>query len=138
MPLITWNARMSIGVDKFDEEHKKLVGMLNELLDAMQAGRGNEILGSILDELIEYTAVHFKHEEDDMDVYRYPKAAEHKQQHAELCKQVVEVQAKFKGGASATLSFEVLHFLKDWLIKHIQGSDKKFGAFLVEQQKKAS
>ena len=40
---------------------------------------------------------------------------------------MLDIQAKFKGGATGTLSLEVLAFLKKWLIGHIQGSDRKYG-----------
>jgi hemerythrin len=38
MPLMTWTPKLSVGVAVLDEDHKKLVGMVNELYDAMQAG----------------------------------------------------------------------------------------------------
>ena len=140
MPLMQWNDRLSVGVEVFDGEHKKLVGMLNDLSDAMQAGHGNDALGKILSDLVSYTVTHFAHEEQDMDKYGYPDAAEHKKIHRELEAQAADVQKKFEAGASATLSFEVLNFLKNWLLKHIQVTDKKFGAFLLEKgaYKKAS
>ena len=40
------------------------------------------------------------------------------------------MQAKYKAGATSTLSLQVMNFLKDWLLKHIQGSDKKYAPFL--------
>ena len=43
---------------------------------------------------------------------------------------MLDIQAKFKGGATGTLSLEVLAFLKKWLIGHIQGSDRKYGPHL--------
>jgi len=63
MPLMEWNERLSVGVASIDAEHKRLVGMLNELYDAMQARHSQEALGKVLDGLINYTASHFKHEE---------------------------------------------------------------------------
>lgn len=137
MSLIKWNQRLSVGVDKFDQEHQKLVELLNKLSDAMQAGRGPDVLGDILDEVLAYTASHFKHEEQDMERYAYPAMAAHKKEHADLVEKALGVQAKLRQGASATLSFEVLNFLKTWLVGHIQGSDKKFGQFLLDRVKKA-
>ena len=130
MPLMSWNEKMSVGVNTFDEEHKKLVGILNELYDGVQAGKGTAALGKVLDGLIAYTAGHFKHEEQAFAQAGYPDAIAHKKEHDDLTRQVLDVQQKYKSGASGTLSMEVMNFLKNWLIKHIQGSDKAYGPHL--------
>ena len=58
MPLMTWTEKLSVGVGVLDDDHKRLVGMINELYDSMQAGHGKELLGRILHDLVEYTKVH--------------------------------------------------------------------------------
>jgi hemerythrin len=126
MALIQWTEKLSVGVKQFDDEHKKLVGMLNELFDGMMAGKGKDVLGKVLDGLIDYTKSHFANEERLMVTYGYPELATHKFEHDSLAKQVLEVQRKYKEGGSAVLSMDVLNFLKGWLEKHIQGSDKKY------------
>lgn len=131
MPLMNWSDRLSVGVAEIDREHQELVRMLNDLAEAMNAGRGRDALAPILDELISYTKSHFGREEEAMRVHAYPEAAEHMKQHADLARQVLDVQAKLASGAAATLPFEVLAFLKGWLLQHIQKSDKALGAFLV-------
>ena len=131
MPLMLWSDKLSVGVKTIDEEHKKLVGMVNDLYDAVQGGQGKDALGKILDGLISYTANHFAHEEKFFAETGYPDSAAHKKQHDDLTRQVLDVQAKYRSGASATLSIEVLNFLKNWLIGHIQGSDKKYGPHLI-------
>ena len=130
MPLMIWNDKFSVGVAVIDAEHKKLVSMVNDLYDAVQGGHGKEVLGKILDGLIGYTASHFAHEERFFAETGYPDAAAHKKQHDDLKKQVLDVQAKYKAGATGTLTVEVLNFLKNWLIGHIQGSDKKYAPHL--------
>ena len=57
MPLMNWTEKLSVGVAVIDDDHKKLVAMVNELYDAMQAGRGKDTLGRILDGLVQYTKV---------------------------------------------------------------------------------
>jgi hemerythrin len=130
MALMEWTERMSVGVTQFDNEHKRLVALINELFDAVQAGRGREALGKILDELIEYTKSHFTNEEHLMAKNGYPNLDTHKKEHEALTKQVLDVQRKYHAGATAMLSMEVMTFLKNWLVKHIQGTDKQYGPFL--------
>ena len=131
MPLMMWNEKMSVGVASVDEQHKKLVGMLNDLFDGVQAGKAAEVLGNVLDSLVAYTAAHFKYEEDHFAKTGYPAAAAHKKEHDDLNKQVQDVQAKYKAGVTGTLSLEVMNFLKNWLVNHIQGSDKAYGPHLT-------
>jgi len=41
---------------------------------------------------------------------------------------VAETQKKMASG-TAMISMEVMDFLKDWLVNHIQGTDKIYGPF---------
>jgi hemerythrin len=127
---MVWNDKFSVGVAAIDNEHKRLVQMLNELYDAIQAGRGKDALGKILDGLIAYTAGHFAHEERLFAETGYPASAAHTKEHEDLKKQVLDVQAKYRAGATGVLSLEVMNFLKNWLVVHIQGSDRKYGPHL--------
>jgi hemerythrin len=131
-----WNDKLSVGVDMMDNDHKHLVGLVNELHDAVRAARGKEVLGKVLDGLIDYTKTHFAREESEMAKFKYPKAPEHIKEHTALAHQVLDVQAKYKAGNTAVLSMEVMAFLRDWLLKHIQSTDKALGTFLAEQKKK--
>jgi len=130
MPLMTWNEKMSVSVASLDDDHKKLVTMLNQLFDAINSGHGREALGKILDDLIAYAKMHFNHEETMFARTSYPDMVAHKQEHDKFTQQVLEVQKKYKNGGSGTLSLEVMNFLKNWLVEHIQGNDKKYGPYL--------
>jgi hemerythrin len=126
MSLMSWNANMSVGVPSVDEQHKKLVDMLNELYDGIQTKQTRETLGKVLDGLISYTVSHFRHEEQFFARTNYPDAPAHIKEHRDLTRQVLDVQKRHKAGETGTLSMEVMNFLKRWLIDHIQGSDKKY------------
>ena len=130
MALMAWTEKLSVGVGVLDDDHKKLVGMVNELYDAMQAGHGKEKLGGILDRLVQYTKFHFSREEKYFAETGYPASGPHKEQHEALTRQVLDVQKKYNAGVAATLSVDVMHFLRDWLVKHIQGSDQSYRAHL--------
>jgi hemerythrin len=136
MALMEWNDRLSVGVQMIDTDHKHLVSLVNELHDAVKAARGKEVLGHVLDGLITYTKTHFAREESEMARSNYPQADAHRKEHTDLARQVLDVQAKYKAGNSAVLSMEVMSFLRDWLLKHIQGSDRALGTYLQAQKTK--
>jgi hemerythrin len=130
MPLMAWNQKFSVGVASLDEEHQRLVALLNHFYDALQAGNANDVLGDILDRLIQYTQLHFGHEEQFLQESGYADYAAHKKLHDDLTRQVLAVQQKQKSAATNALSVEVMSFLKNWLLNHIQGTDRKYGPHL--------
>lgn len=129
MAFLTWSNEFSTGVATYDFEHKKLIAMINELHDGMMVGAAQSKLGKILDGLIAYTVEHFSHEERVLTRYDFTDLADHKHQHELLKKQVLEFRAKLSNG-TGNISIELLKFLKNWLLQHIQKEDKKYGAFL--------
>ena len=123
-----WSSALSVNVKLFDDQHKKLVNMVNQLHDAMKVGKGSEVLGPIFNSLISYTASHFADEERLMQQNGYPDLAKHKAEHTKLTSQVLDLQKQYQANKTA-LSMPVMSFLKDWLANHIQGEDKKYGPF---------
>ncbi|MDD5177025.1 MAG: bacteriohemerythrin [Sterolibacterium sp.] len=123
MAMMEWNDKLKVGHSMIDRDHQKLVGLINELGDAMSAGKGKDVCGKVLDELISYTKTHFAMEEQLMSANRYPAAALHKAEHVKLVQDVVDFQSKYNAG-TATLSVSLLHFLMEWLTHHILESDK--------------
>ena len=129
MALMTWNENYATGVTSIDTQHRKLIDMLNELQEAMLAGKGNDTVGRILGGLVQYTASHFAHEERMFATYGYADAAAHKAEHDKLAKQVIDFQTQFKAGKTR-LTIDILKFLRDWLNGHILGTDMKYVPFL--------
>ena len=126
---LEWDTSFATGVDRYDNAHKVLFKMVNDLHDAMQQKRSKEAIGQILNGLAEYTVNHFADEERSFAQTGYPEEAQHKQLHKKLVDQVVELQGKFKSG-EALLTQDVITFLQDWLINHIKGVDKRYGPHL--------
>jgi hemerythrin len=132
MALIQWDDSLSVNVVEIDRQHKKLVSMINELNDAMSEGKGKDILGKIIHDLIDYTQTHFQTEETYFEQFKYPETDRHKKEHSNFTQKVVEFQDKFSAGELG-LSIRVLRFLCDWLKNHIKGSDKDYGPFFNEK-----
>jgi hemerythrin len=132
MALIQWNETLSVSIAEIDRQHQKLVGMINDLNDEMRKGRGKEILGKIVNELIGYSVTHFKMEEKYFDQFGYPDTENHKAAHADFIQKVTEFKNDFSTGKKG-LTIEIMDFLSDWLQKHIKGTDKKYVPFLQEK-----
>jgi hemerythrin len=128
MAFIEWNSNLSVKVAAIDGQHQKLIAMINELNDAMALGKGKEVVSKIINGLVNYAASHFALEEKYFDQFKYPEALSHKKEHADFVKKVGEFQEKFNKGMAA-LTLEIMQFLKEWLVKHIQGTDKKYSPF---------
>jgi hemerythrin len=126
---MVWDQSFSTSISTFDEQHKKLFIMVNELNEAMQHKRSREAVGSVLDRLISYTGSHFAEEEAAFRKTGYPEEAEHCKLHVELVQQALGLQEKFNSG-EALLTHDVIQFLQDWLVKHIKGADHRYGAHL--------
>ena len=133
MPLIEWTDELSVGIESIDEQHKKLVNMINALNDAMLTNSSNELLGTIFTGLAAYTQKHFAYEENMFAEYGYTDSKEHKRQHNELIAQVVELKEKFIGNPEGTISADLMQFLKRWLTNHIMRTDKEYTEFLLSK-----
>ncbi|MDE2133410.1 MAG: hemerythrin family protein [Alphaproteobacteria bacterium] len=127
---LAWSDAFSVGVAQFDEEHKQLIALINELHDSARAGTTGESLGRIFDALIEHAGVHFAHEERFFDEVGFPRAALHKAMHEHLTKRLLGFRNEVGRKDSALLAEELLQFLGMALTHHIQGEDKKYGAYL--------
>jgi hemerythrin-like metal-binding protein len=124
MTYLVWSNDLAVGNTFIDNDHQKLIDMVNRLHALMQEGKGKEVLDKVLGNLITYTREHFRREEDLMRKMQFHGFSAHQQEHEKLLQQVMELQRKFESGA-ATLSLQVLHFLRDWLINHIGKSDRE-------------
>ncbi|MBN1409286.1 MAG: hemerythrin family protein [Spirochaetales bacterium] len=131
MPLIEWNDALSIQISEIDNQHMKLVQIINNLHAAMLEGKGKLVIEKILNEMVDYTVYHFSTEEKLMGPHRYPLEEEHRKQHAGFVEKAKDFQEKMSQG-KLFLSIEIMNFLKNWLSNHIMDSDKKFGSHLRE------
>lgn len=129
MALVAWKEDYVVNVREIDDQHKKLVAMINELHDAMLAKKAKEVLGPLLSKLVAYCASHFATEEKLLKTHGYPEYDDHKEKHEKMTAKVLALQNDWKAGR-VNLTLDVSKFLKDWLDKHILGTDKKYGPFL--------
>lgn len=128
-----WDDVLLLDVDPMDSEHKVLVEKMNALINSMNIGVKKEILNNYID-LANYTIEHFSHEEKFMESFNYANIVEHKAIHKSLLNKISSYKQKLEKN-EVTVQ-EISNFLKDWLLKHIMGQDKKYAAICNQDDKK--
>ncbi len=132
MEAVTWVSDFEVGVKSIDEQHKRLVEMLNTLGQAIGEDHGKDAIMGIVEEMKHYAVYHFKTEEDAMEAMDYPKRSTHKQEHDTFIEQVLDAADALESGGKITPG-EVWTFLHHWLVEHILESDKAMGLHLSAQ-----
>ena len=122
---ITWNEFYELGINAIDEQHEKLVDMINRLYDAFMAGKAQEITNDILNEMEEYAHYHFKTEEDIFGKHKYPDTDAHLLLHKVFFEKTSLYKEEHAAGKE-DIHYKLLDYLKDWLLNHIQGADVKY------------
>ena len=128
---VEWSDVLSVGIEEIDVQHQVLVGLVNEMHEAIRLHHSSEVVRGILNKLAEYTRIHFAVEESLMRILDYPDYEAHKSQHEGLIQAVQDLQEKVDSG-KASVGFELMHFLKVWLTKHIIESDKEYSTFFLD------
>jgi hemerythrin len=134
---IDWTEELSVGIQEIDEQHKILVDLINRLYESIVKQTDTQVVNDILTELVQYTVVHFAVEESLMRIFDYPDYEDHKKIHQELQQQVIDLHKKVKEN-NASISMDLLKFLKNWLTRHIFVEDQKYGPFFLERGLKGS
>lgn len=125
MPLIKWRDSYSVGVAKFDLEHKVLVELINNIYSIIRNGDDQVIPEYEVAELISYTQAHFKGEEEAMEACGYEFSEEHKKIHAELEVEVLKFKEQLENFSDRVVS-DLYLFLRNWLLNHILEEDMKY------------
>jgi hemerythrin-like metal-binding protein len=94
----------------------------------MKLRKSQMVMADVFAELVDYTKLHFGDEEKLMRKYEYEGLGEQEAQHKHFVSKMKGLHQKVKNGNSM-VSMDLIVFLKDWLVKHIKGSDKKYHAF---------
>jgi hemerythrin len=129
--MFEWNPSYSVNVRELDAQHQNLFKLAAEFHTALVQGKGKLVVERTLDRMVQYSRVHFVHEERLMQAAGYPGIETHRAEHAALSVRVLQLQRDVSEGR-VTLPMEVLQFLKEWLLMHTAGSDAKYGACLSD------
>jgi len=134
--IFPWNANFETGVPVLDEQHKKLVDLLNRLAVHFTHETDALELHRVFDELTSYTLYHFKTEEDIWA--QYLPADEMTGVHAKVHQDFLDAVLKLKGQQDTLpaeqLADKIVSFLTHWLAFHILESDKHMAKIVLGLQ----
>ncbi len=123
--MIEWTGKFSVDVSIIDEEHKKLIDILNKAIIAYEHNDNIEETKDILNDMIEYTSKHFLTEESYMLKSKFPEYQSHRNEHLDFTNKIIMSYHDLISGDNQ-IANKVLDYLKQWLADHIQVTDKQY------------
>jgi hemerythrin len=132
---VAWDEAYSVGFEPLDNQHKKLVTMVNALFAGCKMGNvaADLVYKWTINDALEYAGTHFSDEEKYMSQVDYPKLDEHKKQHEEFVVEINKSVELLEKGKKEPV--ELVKFLKNWLLNHIAVSDKQYAPYLAKLAK---
>ena len=123
---IAWRSFYSVGHDGLDAQHQQILGIINELYKAMEDQSDQGVVEPLLNRLQEYTRKHFAYEESIMEECGFPGIEYHRELHNSLRQRTDSLKAH----VGLVLKADLLMFLKDWWLGHIQDEDQHYRPYL--------
>jgi len=125
--LITWNDKLICGIKIIDDQHKRLVDLVNEMFNHIT---GNDVqeydyFNRVVHKLVDYIKTHFATEERILLGTKFSGYADHKKAHENFVRDVIKNVRDYEAGKRLTLS-AFTRFLRDWILSHIALADKQY------------
>jgi hemerythrin len=134
-PFFPWTEDLKLGIPRMDDQHKVLLRLINRVADLSESGGGGAAIRIILGQLLDYTKFHFGDEESLMKHENFPGIDGHHALHVAFISEVERIVA-LAGSGEQVDAGAILAMLKEWLIKHIQGTDKQYARHILGGSKR--
>jgi hemerythrin len=126
-----WDEGIGTGVDSMDTEHRLQVSLVNALDELVRQGMETSLIVKTIEQLVDFTNVHFLSEELMMRLYAYPQHDAHKMEHGRLVEQVEETRRRLEAGDQKP-ALESIDGLRRWLVDHIKSMDQAFALWCAK------
>src|SRR5680860_388270 len=134
MNLIPWEDKYSIGIVEIDDQHKKMLSIINRLHNLLEEKKNdspNEI-EAIIQEMVDYAIYHFQTEEKYFKLFSYEKSEEHIGIHNQYKAKIEDWHKRYSETKDGAIFFEISTYLHDWWTWHINNSDRDYAPLLIE------
>lgn len=132
MPLIPWENKFELGISEIDEQHKKMLSIINKLYDMLDDVKSNDQneIDRIIKEMAEYALYHFATEEKYFELFNYENKEPHIKIHDQYRAKIEDWQKRYNENKDKAIFFEVSNFLHDWWTWHINNTDREYVPFM--------
>jgi hemerythrin-like metal-binding protein len=136
MVFIEWSDQYNVGIEPIDQQHRRLVELINQLQDRVDKGVGRQRCLNTMNALTDYVLEHFADEEKLMSEIGFEELDRHQRAHQVFSAKVADIALMWGQGQTIDCH-EILSFLKEWLLDHILVEDQRIGTF-VDARKTAA
>jgi hemerythrin-like metal-binding protein len=135
MPLITWETSYELGISEIDNQHKKMVEIINRLFQMFSEHKvqDEEALKTVLQELTDYANYHFSTEEKYFALLNYPGTENHIAKHNQYREKIEEFKTQLAANKTESTFFNLTNFLQDWWVWHINNVDREYVPLFLAQ-----
>lgn len=133
LEIFPWNENFDTGIALIDEQHRKLVDLLNHLVRHIAHQSTAMELDAIFEEIKDYVAFHFTSEEDIWKDYFEGDTWErwHRQSHIDFVAEVSLIEQRVSDKPKDETLLEIVKTLTHWLARHILDSDKRMAKVVL-------
>ncbi len=124
MAPLEWKDDYSVGVPAVDHEHRELIGLVNQVHEALASEQSEEGVAEIFGDLFRAISAHFALEERFMREQRYDRATEHKADHERLLDELRDIMDDHRGGEGGSIE-RLTASVEAWFATHFQTHDAR-------------
>jgi len=128
MAFFDWKEEYTVGIAAIDDQHKKILDLINELFESFRDSREDLIIDEVLDDLLEYANYHFGLEETLFTKYDYQKKAAHIAEHQHFIARISALKIKDTINPK-DIPAETFDYLRDWFKNHMLTVDIVYSDF---------
>ena len=129
MQPLAWDPAWEMGDPRLERQHQSMVGAINRLGAAIEAGEAQGEARRAISFLLVYMATHFKDEEALMEGAGYPALEAHRRKHEHCTRKIDDLLELHRTGQPGILA-EVVRFFSYWLREHFETADRELAVFL--------
>jgi len=117
-----------IGIPEIDAQHEQLFECIDRLENAKDDRQRALAVYFVMDELKDYSRIHFAVEEIVMRLFDYPGLEAHAAEHRKF---TLRLESLGKTELNHDVHAAAGSFLRGWLTEHIMVSDKRYAEFIL-------